>query len=76
MGSKALQALVKKLFSDEEARLKFESDPNSILSQFALTEQEKKAFLNTYDKTGFVAGNSPQLEAAIEPTVNWLAPEP
>ena len=42
MKSQALQELVKKIFGDEKTKLQFMSDPDSILSQFTLTEQEKK----------------------------------
>ena len=76
MKSQALQELVKKIFGDEKTRLQFMSDPDRILSQFALTEQEKKAVLNTYAKQGLVNADSPQLEAAIEPTGFWTSPIP
>ena len=42
MKSQALQDLVKKIFSDEKTKAQFLKDPNSVISQFALTEQEKK----------------------------------
>ena len=76
MKSQALQDLVKKIFSDEKTKLQFESDPDSILSQFSLTEQEKKAVLKTHAKLGLVVSGSPQLEAILEPTEDWFAPEP
>jgi|Deesub1362A_J573_1020465.scaffolds.fasta_scaffold01498_3 hypothetical protein len=74
MKSRALQELVKKIFSDERTRLQFESDPDSVLAQFPLTEQEKKAALTMHAKLGLVTTDSQQLEAAIDPTSNWLAP--
>ena len=76
MKSQALQELVKKIFSDEKTRLQFESNPESILSQFDLTEQEKNAVLNTHAKLGLVAYSSQQLEAALDPTSIWTAPPP
>lgn len=76
MKSQALQALVKKIFGDEQTRLQFKANPDSVLSQFALTEQEKKAVLNTHAKLGLVTSDSPQLEAAINPTSIWFAPVP
>ncbi len=76
MKSQALQELVKKIFSDEKTKSQFMSNPDSVLAQFALTEQEKKAVLNTHAKLGLVTSDSLQLEAAIDPTVNWLAPIP
>jgi hypothetical protein len=76
MKSQALQELIKKVFSDDEAKRQFMSDPDSFISQFALTDQEKRAVLNTHDKLGLVAADSQQLEAALEPTQIWLNPVP
>jgi len=76
MKSQALQDLVKKIFGDEKTRLQFKSDPDSVLSRFNLTEQEKKAVLNTHAKLGLVTSGSQQLEAALDPTVQWSAPTP
>ena len=76
MKSQALQELVKKIFGDEKTKSEFMSNPESVLAQFALTEQEKKAVLNTHAKLGLVTSDSQQLEAAIAPTINWYAPIP
>jgi len=76
MKSQALQELVKKIFGDEKTRLQFTSNPDSVLAQFALTEQEKKAVLNTHARLGLVTSDSPQLEAALSPTMDWHAPMP
>jgi hypothetical protein len=76
MKSQALQELVKKIFGDEKTRLQFESDPDSVLSQFNLTEQEKRAVLSTHVKLGLVADNSPQLEAALDTATPWIAAKP
>jgi hypothetical protein len=76
MKSQALQELVKTIFGDESTRLEFESNPDSVLSRFSLTDEEKKAVLNTHAKIGWVTSNSPQLEAALDPTVIWYAPAP
>jgi hypothetical protein len=73
MESQALQALVKNIFSDEKTKLQFESDPDSFLSRFNLTEQEKKTVLNTHAKLGLVTSGSQQLEAALDPTWQWSA---
>jgi hypothetical protein len=70
-----LQELVKKIFSDEKTRLEFESDPNSVLAQYNLSEQEKRAVMSTHGKLGLVAG-SEQLEATIGPNQGWLSPTP
>ena len=76
MKSQALQSFVKKIFGDERTRLQFESDPDSVLSRFHLTEQEKKAALNTHAKLGLVTSGSQQLEAVLDSTVDWTAPTP
>jgi hypothetical protein len=76
MKSQAIQELVKKIFGDEKTKAEFMSNPDSVLAQFALTEQEKKAVLSTHAKLGLVTSNSPALEAALDPTITWYAPTP
>jgi hypothetical protein len=75
MRSQALQEMVKKIFSDEKTKLQFMSNPESVLAQFKLTDQEKKAVLSTHAKLGLATADSQQLEAVLKPTVEWLAPE-
>ena len=72
MKSQALQELIKSIFSSDETKKQFESDPNSVLSRFSLTEQEKKAVLNVHSKLGIIGSNSPQLEAAIKAEYDWF----
>ena len=72
MKSQALQELVKKIFSDEKTKLQFMSNPDSVLAQFNLTEQEKRAVLNTQAKLGLVTSDSQQLEADIGPLGFWV----
>ena len=76
MKSQSLQELVKKIFGDEKAKSQFMANPDSVLSQFTLTEQEKKAVLNIHAKLGLVTSDSQQLEAALDPTWTWTAPTP
>ncbi len=76
MKSQSLQELVKKIFGDEKTKHQFLKDPDSVLSHFDLTEQEKKAVLNIHAKLGLVASDSQQLEAAIDPTIYWFSPIP
>ena len=73
MKAKALQELVAKVFSDEETKRQFESDPESVLSKYSLTEREKKAAISTYTKLGLISGNSTGLAAAVKPAVDWQA---
>ena len=76
MKSQALQELVKKIFGDEKTKSQFMASPDSVLSQYDLTEQEKKAVLNIHAKLGLVTSDSQQLEAALDPTWTWTAPTP
>ena len=76
MKSQALQEAVKKIFGDEKTKAQFLKDPESVVSKFSLTEQEKRAVLNTHSKFGLVRSNSTQLEAALSPTIDWWAPVP
>lgn len=71
MKSQALQEMVKRVFSDEKTRLQFKSDPESVIAQFKLTEQEKRAVLSTHARLGLATADSQQLEAAIEPLALW-----
>lgn len=73
MKSQALRELIKSIFTSDETKKQFESDPNSVLSQFSLTEQEKKAVLSAHAKFGLVSMNSPQLEAAIKADITWFS---
>ena len=71
MKSKALQELIKKVFSDEKTKHQFLKDPGSVLAQFDLTEQERKAVLNTHAKLGLATADSRQLEAVLDPMGYW-----
>ena len=74
MKSQALQELVKRIFGDEKTKQQFLKDPNSVLTQFDLTEEERKAVLNTHVQVGLVTSNSQQLEAAIQAREGWYSP--
>ena len=76
MKSQKLQEMVKKIFSSEETKSQFMSDPGSVISRFSLTETEKKAVLATHARLGLGTGNSPQLEATVTSKDTWFAPAP
>ena len=76
MKSKALQELVKKIFNDEKTKQQFMSNPDSVISRFCLTKEEKEAVLNIHNKLGFVSSDTQQLEATLDPTWEWYAPVP
>lgn len=73
MKTQALQELVKRIFGDEKTKAQFLKDPDSVLVQFNLTEQEKKAVMNMHAKLGLVTSDSQQLEAVLGPTSFWFA---
>ena len=72
MKSQALQELVKKIYSDEQIRSQFISNPDSVLSKFSLTEDERKAVLKTHTRLGIMTSDSAQLESTIEPNIWWF----
>jgi hypothetical protein len=72
MKSQALQDMIRNVYNDEKSRAEFMSNPNSFISRLKLTEEEKRAVLNTHKKLGLVTGDSQQLEAALDPTVIWI----
>ena len=71
MESKSLQDLVKNVFSDEKTKLEFIANPESVLSRFALTDQEKRALLATHARLGLLTGDTLQLEEEIDPFTFW-----
>jgi len=75
MQSQGLQAMIKHIFSDVETKNRFLSNPDGVIGQYQLSEQEKKAVLSTTFKLGLVSGNSAQLTAVLNNTIEWLAPE-
>ena len=72
MKSAALQEMVRKIFSSEETKSQFVSDPNSIISKFELSETEKKAVLTTHARLGLVTGDSMQLSEVVGPLTYWV----
>jgi len=76
MKSQELKNLIKNIFSDEKSKAEFISNPDNVLSRFNLTEEEKKAVLNTHSRLGLVTSDSQKLEATLDPTWEWHAPTP
>jgi len=71
MKSQALQELVKKIFSSEETKSQFIANPDSVISQFKLTETEKTAMLATHAKLGLVTSDSGQLSVFLSDRICW-----
>jgi hypothetical protein len=70
MKSQGLQELIKTIFSNEQTKSQFMANPESVLSRFDLTEEEKRAVLSTHARLG-LATDSVQLEEAIGPLSFW-----
>ena len=71
MQSEILSGMIKKIFGDEDMKRQFMSNPESIISQFALTQQEKKAVLCAHGSLGLAAGNS-QVTLDAYPQAMWF----
>ena len=71
MKSQELQNMVKKIFSDEKTKLQFLSNPESVISRYHLTKQEKRAVLSTHTKLGLITPDSQQLEETFGPNSTW-----
>jgi len=76
MKSKTLQQLVSKIFGDEKTKREFQENPESVLSRYDLTDQERKAVLLTHKNLGLVASGSEQFEETIQPNGGWMAHKP
>ncbi len=71
MGSQALKDLIKKLHSDSNAKNQFLADPDSILSQYALTSNEKEAVLSKSARLALATPDG-QLDSEVAPLVVWI----
>jgi hypothetical protein len=71
MESQALKDLVKKLFSDQQSKQQFLSDPDSILPQFALTSAEKKAVLSSRAQLALATPDG-QMNTEVAPLTAWV----
>jgi len=72
MQSQSLSELVKKVFGDEDVKKQFISNPESVMSQFNLTEQEKRAVLSTHAKMVLACPDSAPTVAAVDPLAMWF----
>ncbi len=70
MKTSGLQNLINNIFHDEAIKRKFLDDPQSVMSAYDLTTQEKAALLKTQPKLGLVA-DSVQLESELGPLSFW-----
>jgi hypothetical protein len=76
MKSETLKKFISDIFKDETKKNEFLEDPRHAMSEYGLSDQERKALMNVHDKIGVVSSDSVALEAALKPTIEWWAPEP
>ncbi len=73
MNTTELQKLIESIFSNEETRQQFESNPEKVLDRFTLTKEERKAVLDVHDSLGTVVTDSREMIAAIRAHYNWFS---
>ena len=66
MKATALQSFVKQVFSSEEHRTSFKTDPAEFVSRFDLTAEEKRAILATSDQISANGAGSAAMTIGIE----------
>ena len=72
MKSQALQELITNIFNDEKTRQEFRDNPESVVSKYSLSKQEKTAVLKTHAKLGLATADSQQLISAFDPFIMWI----
>jgi hypothetical protein len=70
MKSSTLHDMINKVFGDETLKARFLAHPESVLSEYTLSDEETRAVLSTHRM--FTAGNT-SLEAAITAKEGWGA---
>lgn len=71
MEPRALQELIKQVFSDEKTRAEFASDPDKVISRYPLTAEEKRAVLATHARLGLVTAGYTRMDTIIGPMSIW-----
>lgn len=69
-----IQALISKAFADDGFKQRLDSAPEDVFSEFGLTKEERKAFLNVQGRIG-LATDIGQIETDANPRIEWLGPE-
>ena len=72
MKSKTLQEMVKSIFCDESTREQFLSNPDSVMSRYNLTDNEKTAVLNTTARYGLATSDSVSLAVGFKAALFWM----
>jgi hypothetical protein len=71
MESQELKRFVNAIFNDQEIRMEFLKDPDTVISRFSLTKQEKRSVLNSHARLNMALNGSQQLTENIDPTAMW-----
>ncbi len=76
MKTEGVQAAVRTIFSDKDSKAAFLRDPESAVSQLALSLEEKQALLNTHQRMGLISPNSRLLKEEVDSNSWWSSPVP
>jgi hypothetical protein len=68
----AMKDLVKRIFSDEATKTRFASDPDSLMSEFSLSENEKKAVTTTFAHLGTGSSGSANMASTVGTMDEWV----
>jgi hypothetical protein len=71
MESQELKRFVSTIFNDPETRAEFLKDPDTVISRFSLTKQEKRSVLNSHARLNMALTGSQQSAENIDPTAMW-----
>lgn len=72
MSRDALQTLVKDLFAEDALRERFVSDPEDLMAQFDLDDEEKQALRELRHRVRAAGTISPEMVQEIEPYQIWF----
>ena len=72
MNSQSLKEMVKAINQDETTRTRFQADPESVMSQFVLSDDEKRAVLSAHAKIGLGFTGASKLDSEIGPMSYWF----
>jgi hypothetical protein len=72
MQKQSLQNLVSNLFHDSSTRSQFESNPESVLGQYNLSDSEKNVLLSPVMKTALVTGDNKTMQSEMGLLDTWI----
>jgi hypothetical protein len=72
MQSSGLKSMVNYIFSNGKARSEFQTNPEKVMAEFDLSDNERKAILASHAKLGLVSGGSATLASEIGALDSWI----